>query len=196
MMWYTGCLQESPSAPVECKQRGRFVLSTRVKSFRLPVEDVAALEAILRREGITLSEWVARRVARAGAAPQVPAQAPAQARAGDDEAIALRAECDSLRAEVARLREETTRAVTLAPEAMAVLEHLFAQCQSRWQEYRGPNGFAQWLADAAFGFVALNAQGLEVDLGRHADGALSATPMLRALVCRAVRDLVLPKRRC
>lgn len=33
----------------------------------MAVEDVAALEAILRREGITLSQWVARQVAEAGA---------------------------------------------------------------------------------------------------------------------------------
>ena len=101
---------------------------------------------------------------------------------------------EALRAEVARLREEREAAVVLSPDAMATLEPLFRQCAAKWPEYAG--AFAKWLGDAAFSFLVLNAHSLGLDLGRHADGALSATPMLRALVCRAVRDLVLPKRRC
>ena len=158
----------------------------------MPVEDVAALEAILRREGITLSQWVARQVTRA----DTPARASAQAHAEVEDVKALRVQCDALRAEVARLRAEKDRTVVISSEAMTVLEPLFRQCADRWPEYRAPDGFSEWLADAAFGFLVLNAHSLGLDLGRHADGALSATPMLRALVCRAVQDLVLPKRRC
>lgn len=91
----------------------------------MPLEDVAALEAISRREGVTLSQWVARQVTRA----DTPARASAQAHAEPDEA-------KGLRAEAARLREETVQAVTLAPEAMALLEHLFQQCGRLWPEYQ------------------------------------------------------------
>jgi len=52
------------------------------------------------------------------------------------------------------------------------------------------------LSDSAISFWVLNAHALGLDLGRHADGGLSATPMLRALVCQVVQDLVLAKRRC
>lgn len=173
-------------------------MGSRVLTFRLGDEDRARLQSLLARENATLGEWIRRRIAEAGASAGAPAHVPAQARAGDDEATALRAECEALRAEVARLREETVQAVTLAPEAMAVLEHLFRQCVGLWPEYQtcGGHGFSRWLSDCAISFWVLNAHTLGLDLGRHADGALSATPMLRALVCQVVRDLVLPKWRC
>lgn len=163
-------------------------MGSRVLTFRLGDEDQARLQSLLARENTTLGEWIRRRIeeadAPAGASPHVPAQA----RAGEGEARVLRAECEALHAEVARLRS-----VVLSPDAMAILEPLFRQCAGNWPQYRGPGGFAEWLGDAAFGFLVLNAHALGLDLGRHADGALSATPMLRALVCRVVRDLVLPK---
>ncbi|MGE5593956.1 MAG: hypothetical protein ACM3X3_09795 [Betaproteobacteria bacterium] len=166
-------------------------MGSRVLTFRLGDEDRARLQSLLARENTTLGEWIRRRIAEAGAPAGAPAHVSAQARAGDDEATALRVE-------TARLREETTRAVTLAPEAMAALEHLFRQCVRLWPEYQtcGGHGFSRWLSDSAISFWVLNAHTLGLDLGRHADGALSATPMLRALVCRVVQDLVLPKRRC
>lgn len=148
------------------------------------------MEAILRREGITLSQWIARQIARAGA----PARASAQARAEVEDVKALRVQCGALHAEVARLRAAKDRTVVISSGAMTVLEHLFPQCVRLWPEYQ--NGFSQWLSDSAISFWVLNGYSLGLDLGRHADGALSATPMLRALVCRVVQDLVLPKRRC
>ena len=171
-------------------------MGSRVLTFRLGDEDRARLQNLLARENATLGAWVRRRIAEVDAPAGTPAHVPAQARAGDDEATALRPECEALRAETARLREEAKTAVVLSPDAMAILEPLFGQCAAKWPEYRGPGGFARWLSDAAFGFVALNARALGLDLGRCANGALSKTPMLRALVCLVVRDLMLPKWRC
>ncbi|MDI6638573.1 MAG: hypothetical protein QME82_06670 [Bacillota bacterium] len=76
----------------------------------MPVEDVTALEAILRRQGVTLSQWVARQVAQADAAAQAPAQAQAQAQANN------RTEC--MAACVQAVRDATRRA--LAEYARAV----------------------------------------------------------------------------
>lgn len=163
-------------------------MGSRVLTFRLSNEDRARLQSLLARENTTLGEWIRRRIAEAGAPAGATTHVPAQARPADDEARALRAECEALHTEVARLRS-----VVLSPDAMAILEPSFGQCAVKWPEYRGPGGFAEWLGDAAFGFLVLNAHALGLDLGRHADGALSATPMLRALVCQVVRDLVLPK---
>lgn len=165
-------------------------MGSRVLAFRLGDEDQVRLQSLLARENTTLGEWIRRRIAEADVPVGALAHAPAHARAGDDEATALRAECDAL-------REETTRAVTLAPEAMTVLERLFPQCVRIWPEYQtcGGHGSSRWLNDSAISFWVLNAHTLGLDLGRHDDGALSATPMLRALVCRVVQDLVVPKRR-
>lgn len=173
---------------VEEAKREGFRLGSTVVTFRLSTEDRARLNALLTRERATLGGWIRRRIAEADAPAGVPAHVPAQARAVDEEARALRAE-------VARLREEAKAAVVLSPDAMAILEPLFRQCAGKWPQYRGPGGFAEWLGDAAFGFLVLNAHALGLDLGQCADGALSTTPMLRALVCQSVRDLVLGKQR-
>lgn len=166
-------------------------MGSRVLTFRLGDEDRARLQSVLARENTTLGEWIRRRIAEADVPAGAPAHVPAQARTELEEVNALRAD-------VARLREEMTRAVTLAPEVMSLLEHLFRQCVRLWPEYQtsGGHGFSRWLSDSAISFWVLNAHTLGLDLGRHADGALSATPMLRALVCQVVRDLVLPKWRC
>lgn len=172
-------------------------MGSRVLTFRLGDEQQARLQSLLARKNITLGEWIRRRIAEADVPVGALAHVPAQASARDDEATTLRAECEALRAEVVRLREERTRAVTLAPEAMTVLEHLFRQCVRLWREYQtyGGHGFSRWLSDSAISFWALNAHTLGLDLGRNVNGASSATPMLRALVYQVVRDLVLPKRR-
>ncbi|MEW6228642.1 MAG: hypothetical protein AB1700_11275, partial [Bacillota bacterium] len=70
------------------------------------------------------------------------------------------------------------------------LKHLFAQCQSRWLDYQGPDGFGLWLTDSVFAFFALNARALGLNVERYTGGSFSGNPLLQTLLQRAVYELI------